>query len=164
TRPARGATIFSYPSQHKVIESRTFTTKNDYGEKENQFVRVEATYRFVNMEKPEDFVEVTGYGDGVDSLDKAPGKSITYADKYALMKAYKVETGDDTDRTPSDELAGHNIFKIKQRVERTLTEKMQRGMDVKDIYASMEISEKQFKTMMDMYAKLNNFELAVNKA
>ena len=36
--------------------------------------------------------------------DKAPGKAMTYADKYALLKAYKIQTGDDPDAYPSGEL------------------------------------------------------------
>lgn len=155
--------IFSYPYQHKVIDSSVRTTKNDYGEKESQFVRVEAVYRFVNMEKPDEFVDITAFGDGVDSLDKAPGKAITYADKYALMKAYKVETGDDTDRTASDDLAGHDIFKIKQRVERTVTEKMQRGMDFKDILSGIGINEKQFNTYMGWFQSISALEHKLQK-
>ena len=46
---------------------------------------------------------MVAYGDGVDTYDKAPGKAMTYADKYALMKAYKISTGDDPDQEASPE-------------------------------------------------------------
>jgi hypothetical protein len=69
------------------------------------FMRVETVYRFVNIDKPEEYIETTVYGDGVDTGDKAPGKAMTYADKYALMKAYKLSTGDDPDKDPSPETA-----------------------------------------------------------
>lgn len=155
--------IFSYPVSHKIVEARSIVTKNDYGEKESQFVRVETVYRFVNMEKPDEFVEVIGYGDGVDSLDKAPGKATTYADKYALMKAYKIETGEDPDRTPSDDLEGHDILKVKARVQRAVTEKINRGMDMSDILAELNLREKQFNDLLGMYDKLYSFEAAVKK-
>ena len=64
-------------------------------------MRMEVTYRFVNIDKPEEIVEVKTFGDGLDTGDKAPGKAMTYADKYALMKAYKLSTGDDPDKDAS---------------------------------------------------------------
>lgn len=51
------------------------------------------TYRFANIDRPEEFVETTSFGTGIDTGDKAPGKAMTYADKYALMKMYKISTG-----------------------------------------------------------------------
>lgn len=155
--------IFSFPFSHEVQESRTILRKTEYGEKEDQFVRIKAVYRFIDMENPVDFVDVTAYGDGVDNLDKAPGKATTYADKYALMKAYKVETGDDSDRTPSDDLAGHDIFKIKSRLERTMTALLQRGMTQGEILSAMGVSEKQFKAAMDGFQNINALESRLRK-
>ena len=74
--------------------------------KGNQIVlRIETTYRFVNIENPEEFIEITTYGDGIDTQDKAVGKAMTYADKYALLKAYKIITGDDPDQEHSPDTA-----------------------------------------------------------
>lgn len=55
------------------------------------------TVRFVNVEKPEDFFDVPTFGYGIDSQDKGPGKAMSYAVKYALLKALGLETGDDPD-------------------------------------------------------------------
>ena len=66
-------------------------------------MRVETVYRFVNTEKPDEFVDITTYGDGIDQGDKAPGKAMTYGDKYALLKAYKIITGDDPDQNMSED-------------------------------------------------------------
>ena len=97
--------IYSYPLSRNVIESGVLiSTKTDGSETKQQFMRVETVYRFVNMEKPEEFIDITTYGDGVDSQDKAPGKAMTYADKYALLKAYKIITGDDPDQEYSKDL------------------------------------------------------------
>ena len=52
-------------------------------------------------------IEIITYGDGIDTQDKGPGKAMTYADKYALMKAYKIITGDDPDQNPSPESASY---------------------------------------------------------
>ena len=47
-----------------------------------------------------------GYGHGIDSQDKAPGKATTYALKYALLYTFMVATGkiDDADSTHSDDI------------------------------------------------------------
>lgn len=155
--------VFSYPHSHKIVDSRTLVTKNDYGEKESQFVRIEAVYRFVNMEDPKEFVDVNAFGDGVDSLDKAPGKATTYADKYALMKAYKVETGEDTDCGASDDLLGHDIWKIKQRVEQIITAKLQSGLSQDEIIARAGLNKKQFDACMNAFQNVAALEAKMKK-
>lgn len=105
--------VYSYPAGRRIVDSDVITTKKQFRDQrsgemqENEtskfFMRVETTYRFVNTENPEEVVEVTTYGDGVDSGDKAPGKAMTYGDKYALLKAYKIITGDDPDQTASED-------------------------------------------------------------
>ena len=96
--------IFSYPFARKIVESDIISSETQYGTKKQFFLRVETTYRFVNVDEPTQYIEVVAYGDGIDSGDKATGKAITYADKYCLMKAYKISTGDDPDQEASTEL------------------------------------------------------------
>lgn len=99
--------IYSYPYGRKIVDSSILQTEKEFkGEvkRGNQiFLRLETTYRFVNIEKPEEYIDIKSYGDGVDTQDKAPGKAITYSDKYALLKAYKMITGDDPDQNASPE-------------------------------------------------------------
>lgn len=99
--------VYSYPCARRIVDSDIVTTRKEYNgqvtETSKYFLRIETDYRFVNVEKPDEFIIVTTYGDGVDSNDKAPGKAMTYGDKYALLKAYKVITGDDPDQTASEE-------------------------------------------------------------
>ena len=59
--------------------------------------QVELTVRFANMDNPADFIDVPSLGYGVDTSDKGPGKAISYAVKYALLKTLGLETGDDAD-------------------------------------------------------------------
>lgn len=96
--------IYSYPADRKLLQAERVTFKNKYGDTENFVIKLETTYRFVNIDKPDEFIEIKTYGDGVDSQDKAPGKAMTYADKYALLKAYKIATGDDPDKNKSAKL------------------------------------------------------------
>ena len=94
--------IYSYPVSRSVIDSGTIE-----GEKSNRmFMRIETVYRFVNIDNPTEYIDITTYGDGVDSQDKAPGKAMTYGDKYALLKAYKIQTGDDPDQSASEPMSG----------------------------------------------------------
>ena len=99
--------VYSYPSSRQIVDTNVMTSTSTYQgntkETHKLFMRVETVYRFVNVDKPEEFIEVTTYGDGVDSQDKAPGKAMTYGDKYALLKAYKIITGDDPDQNKSEE-------------------------------------------------------------
>lgn len=53
--------------------------------------------RFVNVDEPTDFIDVPGLGYGVDPSDKGPGKAVSYAVKYCLLKTLGLETGDDPD-------------------------------------------------------------------
>lgn len=55
------------------------------------------TVRFVNIDHTEDFFDVETFGYGLDDQDKGPGKAMSYAVKYALLKTLGLETGDDPD-------------------------------------------------------------------
>jgi hypothetical protein len=53
--------------------------------------------RFANIDEPDDCIDVASAGYGIDDQDKGPGKAISYAVKYALLKALGLESGDDPD-------------------------------------------------------------------
>lgn len=99
--------VYSYPAARRIVQEDILTTTSTYQgntkETNKLFMRLETVYRFVNTEKPEEYIEITTYGDGVDSQDKAPGKAMTYSDKYALLKGYKIITGEDPDQYKSEE-------------------------------------------------------------
>ena len=115
--------VYSYPCHREVIDRAILETEKEYNgnvTKGNQiFLRIETIYRFVNIEKPEEYIEITTYGDGIDTQDKAVGKAMTYADKYALLKAYKIITGDDPDQEHSPDTAKYT----KQTDDRKATPK-----------------------------------------
>jgi hypothetical protein len=99
--------VYSYPASRQIVDRDVLVKENEYQGKVTRtntlFMRVETVYRFVNINNPTEFIETTVYGDGLDTGDKATGKAMTYADKYALMKAYKLSTGDDPDKEASPE-------------------------------------------------------------
>lgn len=112
--------IYSYPHNRQIVESGEITTENQYGKMTRLYMRVETTYRFINVENPDEYIDIVTYGDGVDSQDKAPGKAMTYGDKYALLKAYKIQTGDDPDAAASETYVGKNT---QDAMKQPVTEK-----------------------------------------
>ena len=115
--------VYSYPFKREIIDSGEMVSTTKYGDRKQLFLRVKTVYRFVNMDKPEEYIDITTYGDGVDTQDKAPGKAMTYGDKYALLKAYKIQTGDDPDQNASEDLSG---------VSKGKTQKKQKEQPVED--------------------------------
>ena len=99
--------VYSYPYSRKIVEADLVTTTSEYQgkvtEKTNRYLRIETVYRFVNIDNPDEYIDITTYGDGIDPQDKAVGKAMTYSDKYALLKAYKIITGEDPDQFKSEE-------------------------------------------------------------
>lgn len=100
--------VYSYPYDRNIIENDTLIKETEYNgqvtKTNSLYMRVETIYRFINIDNKDEFIDIKAYGDGIDTGDKAPGKATTYADKYALMKAYKISTGDDPDKDPSPEI------------------------------------------------------------
>lgn len=93
--------VYSYPVSRETLESERLETETKFGTKTMFYTRIKTVYRFVNVDDPTDFMETVTFSVGLDSGDKGDGKAMTYGDKYALMKAYKISTGDDPDQSAS---------------------------------------------------------------
>ena len=131
--------VYSYPFSRQIIESGTIENeKIDYQTKEkivqkSLFERIETIYRFVNVDNPAEYVDITTYGDGIDTQDKSVGKAMTYGDKYALMKAYKIITGDDPDAKPSEALNNLQAKPAKPVSEETITKCNKLNIDLNNV-------------------------------
>lgn len=106
--------VYSYPYDREIVESGTMEREGRNGKTIQLYLRVKTVYRFVSVDDPTSYLDIVSYGDGVDTQDKAPGKAMTYSDKYALMKAYKIQTGDDPDQYASEPQSAVNT-QINQR-------------------------------------------------
>lgn len=97
--------VYSYPVVRETVAAEILETETTYGEKTTKkttfYTRIKTVYRFVNVDDPRDYIETDVFSVGLDSQDKGDGKAMTYGDKYALMKAYKISTGDDPDAEAS---------------------------------------------------------------
>lgn len=64
----------------------------------NYLAKVFIEFEFVNVDDPQDRYKANGWGMGIDPQDKATGKAVSYAKKYALLNALLLETGDDPEQ------------------------------------------------------------------
>lgn len=126
--------VYSYPYSRNIIESGKIENevydkiKKEKVMKNQLFERIEVVYRFVNVDKPDEFIDITTYGDGIDPADKSVGKGMTYADKYALLKAYKIVTGEDPDQEESGDLKGGEIK--KEPLDPTLVDRVTKEFNI----------------------------------
>ena len=144
--------VYSYPYSRKIVEADLVTTTSEYQgkvtEKTNRYLRIETVYRFVNIDNPEEYIDITTYGDGIDPQDKAVGKAMTYSDKYALLMAYKIITGEDPDQFKSEE--GKTEKKLTNR-EKVIILAKEKGIDVKELAKDYGLSS---KTTEERYAEV----------
>ncbi len=98
--------VYSYCYDREIVSTQE--TENKY-HTVSYWQRFKCKYKFVNVDKPSEFIETVTFADGVDTLDKGSGKGMTYADKYALMKVYKISTGEDLDQYKLVEQTSENI-------------------------------------------------------
>lgn len=135
--------VYSYPYSRKIVEADLVTTTSEYQgkvtEKTNRYLRIETVYRFVNIDNPDEYIDITTYGDGIDPQDKAVGKAMTYSDKYALLKAYKIITGEDPDQFKSEE--GKTERKLTFR-EKVIIVAKEKGIDLRELAKDYEITNK----------------------
>ena len=127
--------VYSYPVSREILESNLLESESEYQGKVTRkttfMTRIKTVYRFVNTEKPEEYIETTTFAEGIDAQDKGSGKAMTYADKYALMKAYKISTGDDPDQEASKE-ERYTRKPSKTPRERLIAELHTQGIDIKE--------------------------------
>lgn len=90
---------------------------------ENNRTMVKVLVGFVNADCPSDHFNVRYCGYGVDSSDKGPGKAISYAYKYALLKTFCLETGDDPDNDANARYEPAKCLEFDQKMAAELDEK-----------------------------------------
>lgn len=144
--------IYSYPFDRQIIESQTLDSETEYQGKVTKkttfFSRIKTTYRFVNIDNPDEYIDMVTFAEGIDPQDKGSGKAMTYADKYALMKAYKISTGDDPDQNASEEVHYNNVRAGRAEQPRQQKQRTPRQMLIAKL--------NEFGIDVNAYAKANN--------
>jgi hypothetical protein len=82
-----------------VVPSLTGSRISIVGQTKNEtpIIRFEAHFdvAFVNVDDPTDRIVMRVEAHANDHSDKAPGKATSYATKYAMLKVFSIETGED---------------------------------------------------------------------
>jgi hypothetical protein len=83
------------------------------------YVRHEVVYdvAFVNVDQPADREVVRVAAHGVDNLDKAPGKALSYAVKSAILKVLYIETGENDESRSIEAVAPEDIARYEEAMD-----------------------------------------------
>lgn len=92
-------TVERHYHEFRIVETSS-------GTKSAHWHEVDCLFRFVNIDEPEDCIEIRGSGTGLDTQDKGYGKAASYAKKYALLNSTLAETGEDPERGEQHDDAG----------------------------------------------------------
>lgn len=81
------------------IDQYSKSIPKDVKRKQSVFTKVITTYLLTHISG--EFIQLVGFGHGIDSQDKSAGKATTYALKYTLLYTFLIPTGkiDDADNT-----------------------------------------------------------------
>jgi hypothetical protein len=101
------------------------------------------TVKFVNVDDPTDYFEVPSLGYGVDQQDKGPGKAISYAVKYALLKAFALVTGDDPDYDTGEEY-DYNSTSLKDEDTKVATITLDQQDHIKNLISDAKRDQGKF--------------------
>lgn len=132
-----------------VVEHTSREHKNLKGNTE-YIATVKVKFTFVDGETGEQ-LSIHSVGEGQDSGDKAVYKAITGAQKYALMKAFMIPTGDDpeaddgVDERNADKESG-SVEQITQKQVGVLKAKVLelaklRGIHSDDVYKTLKLND-----------------------
>lgn len=128
--------LVMYPVECHAVKTGNITQNN-------------ITFRIVHVESGE-WIDVASYGEGADSQDKGAGMSMTYALKNALLKTFLIVSGEDPDKTSSDDL--DRRFKDEKEWEDAL----------KRAFGSVDQLEKDGKVDKDLAERLRQRLGALN--
>ena len=100
--------LVSIPVKQELVKSDIIKVAGRDGETYKYVDVIKMTLKIINIDNPDEIVEVESFGRGLDPGDKGFGKASTYARKYALLNAYKIATGEDPDaeKSKDDKVVG----------------------------------------------------------
>lgn len=87
-------------------EIDTWSKENPKPMKRKQSIFTVVNTKYLLCHTSGEWMQLSGYGHGVDPQDKSAGKATTYALKYTLLYTFLVATGkiDDADKSHSDDI------------------------------------------------------------
>ena len=111
----------------------------------------EATYEiaFVNMDDPQDRIVTRQNAHALDNGDKAPGKAMSYATKYAILKLFNIETGEDEESRYQQEEFDLNAYLAKINSAATLDALKQAYAEANSAAMSVKDKEAQRRIIVE---------------
>ena len=111
----------------------------------------EATYQveFVNIEEPADRIVTQQNAHALDNGDKAPGKAMSYATKYAILKLFNIETGEDEESRYQQEEFDLNAYLTKINSAATLDALKQAYAEANSAALSVKDKDAQRKIIVE---------------
>ncbi len=114
-------------------------------------------FDFVNVDAPDDKITVTIEAHANDHGDKAPGKAISYATKYALLKVLAIETGDDEESRvevaeKAKTISAAQAMAMKDAIEET-------DSDIKRLFAVLNNNGFQAQSIEELKVGAYNFAM-----
>ena len=112
--------------------------------------------KFTNCDDPADFIEVDYPGFGIDQGDKGPGKALSYAFKYALLKTFCLETGEQ-----DPEYVANSKYEPSKVEELKINEDLNKGEieEYLDIWEQKGVDRTKFKDFLEESAKKREWTL-----
>lgn len=104
--PLAEAGIFMLPEVIEYSPSEfEVTKKNNYGEYKQRWFRTDLkiSVKWINVDDPSDFIEVTGYSFALDTSDKSFAKAYSLALKIVLLKVHLLESRDGEEKRTFEE-------------------------------------------------------------
>lgn len=90
---------------------------------DNNRTIVKLTVTFINADVPSDCFTVEFPGYGIDSGDKGPGKAVSYAYKYAILKTFNIATGEDPDKDANARYEAKKCLEFDLQIPADFTKK-----------------------------------------
>jgi hypothetical protein len=92
----------------ELLQARSANPKKE-GEFSMHLYSADYAVHFVNKDEPSDRLTVTINAHANDTGDKAPGKATSYAVKYAMLKTFGLETGENDEARFSDPYSSEQL-------------------------------------------------------
>ena len=103
--------------QSRLLQEKAVKADGDKGYKMHLYSGDYAVH-FVNIDNPGDRISVTVNAQANDSGDKAPGKAMSYATKYAILKTFSLETGENEEARFAEPYSSEQFEVYHDLVER----------------------------------------------
>ena len=118
---------------------------------------------FKDPDNPTDCFSSIWYGYGVDSGDKGPGKAVSYAYKYALLKTFALETGEDPDNDAKSVYEPAKCLEFELQLPKDMTQKEKDGLNA-FLVNSAELMQKDVEDVKrEALKRFDEFMIAFKK-